>query len=196
MKEVAELDNTNLLDKPGRYEESQFLDDLESLRRQARQEFKDQYIAFKYFNIDIKSQYSTNIITSQMLQEFLLYFDDNIIHIPLLDTIVNNQDLLDIYSDVIYNHFYVNFQQEIVDQLVIKYKLKYKLQIISEFDPIEIRNNILSIITDKINMLIKFLADNEKLKPELLKYNFLLDLYNNDLEDFIEKFLTPYLNRD
>lgn len=196
MKEFAEIDNTNLLDKPGRYEYSQQLDDINELRVELADRLKEQYIGFKNLNIDIMGQYPNLTITNELLEKFLIFFDSNIINIALLDTILNNNDLLYSYSSMIYKHFYVNFEEELIKPLMAKFKLTNKLAIISEFNYDELRINILAVLTNKIDVLINLVAINENLKPQLLTYNFLLDLYNTELEDFAEKFLIPYINRE
>lgn len=196
MKIIAEIDNLNMQDRPGMYPYQQRIADIEDDRIRFESDLKNQYIGFNDINIDIRLQYPNFLITEEIQQRFLIFFDDKIINIALLDTVLLNKRISDQYFNIVYQHFYVDFYNEIIKPMMSTYNLTDQKLIISEYTTEELRNNILGILTTKIDSLIKLSIANVDLKVEILNCNLLLDLYDNDLELFMDNFLIPYMSKE
>ena len=142
-------------------------------------ELNTQINELENLEINYLNQY-TDIIPMESLKDLLLLINEKYIDIPYIETIISDYDKCLVYFTSLYQFMFVNFIKDVMP-LIKTNKIE------------EIRTIILNHINNNLIQLNNLYKINPNLKPEMIKNSILLDIFDNDLENFYESFISIIL---
>lgn len=149
-------------------------------------EINTQIVQLENLGINYLEQYDNNLISIDLFNKFLDFINDNYINIPFLETIRVDYNKSLVYFRSLYEFLVIDF---IIDVLPLINSNRAQI----------VREIIINHINNKLTQLNNLYIINNNLRPEMIKYSILLDLFNNNIEQFYESYITivkvKYLNK-
>jgi len=135
------------------------------------------------------------VVGNAILVDILVFINDNYIAIPGIETVISDPNTVSKIGRYAYELFTVELLNYIVPQMLLSLGLNDPTElIVLPYDGFKskIHQITLKRLTSIKEVYVK--SGNEALYDELLKWTFYLDLFDTNLEDFIDRVIVAITN--
>ncbi|MBC8427583.1 MAG: hypothetical protein H8D97_01690 [Proteobacteria bacterium] len=158
---------------------------------------KEQYIEFNNLGYNFINDYSIDVLTPELLIDMIEFIDNNFIGVEFLGQINDHDRNTYIFGPMLYEILFVDMIKFILPNLMKKLETRDPNDI-KYLDPPDLRFKLIEVVKDILEGLQKTRefgdGKNQKIAREIVKYSFCLDLFDADLEDFLENYIIPVIN--
>jgi hypothetical protein len=192
------IDEIDIADNPAMSSmiQTQLNDKL--LSEELENSLKEQYMNFENIGHNFLNDYDSNQITPEILIGMMNYIDDNIIGIEFMNQIDDHDRNTYTLIPMLYELLYVDSVTFILPNLMKEIGTKDPNDI-KYLEPRDLKFKLLNVIRksligfEDVRKLGSGLGNN-KIDNEIFKYGYAVDLFDNDLEDFMENYIIPVVN--
>lgn len=134
-------------------------------------------------------------IDNSTLTDVLMYVNENYIPIPYIETIIVDPNTIDKVGRFTYELFVVELLNYIVPKMLLALDLKDPTELpMVDYDGF--KSTLKQVTLDRLESIRKLYTSsgNEELYTLVLKWTFYYDLFDGNLENFIERVITIMVN--
>jgi hypothetical protein len=167
----------------------------ELLRQELSLSLKNQYINLYDLGHNYISDFSGDVLNTEILISMVNYIDDNYLNLEYKDMINDIDQNLFTLGIMLYEALFIDMVDIILPSLIKEEKLNINI-----CDAKELKLGLLNVTKNILNGFIstRELSGgelNSRISENIIKYNFCLDLFDSDLERFLENFIIPVYNQ-
>lgn len=191
------IDSTDVSENPALTSmiETQLNDRL--LEEELEDSLIEQYKEHKNHGYNFLNDYDDNVITPNILVNMMEYIDDNTLGIEYRYQIADHDKNTYILIKMLYETLFVDMVKFILPS-VMKNIESNDPNDIKRLEASDLRFQLVKVAKDTLEGLHKSReygdGSNQKVAREIVKYSYCLDLFDADLEDFLENFIIPVVN--
>jgi hypothetical protein len=153
-------------------------------------ELELQYKDLENLGINYWSQYEN--IDQLTITTFLTYIHDHYLPLSDLEIILARNDASNIIGKAIYELLFVDMVNDTIPTICSVNKIKPCTDLILNKN---IKGLLLTHYQNILTQLNNLYPINKDLSPPMIKHSIAIDIFNADVETFIEKFLTPVITK-
>jgi len=139
--------------------------------------------------------FDEDVLSNNTLADVLLYTDKNYISIPGIETVLVDPTTLNKIGRYVYELFTVELLNFIIPEMLLTLGINDPTDLISNnYDTIKV--TLHQVVAKKRSGIsdVYLKSGNQEMYDQLLKWTFYQDLFDANLEDFIERVLTILVN--
>lgn len=140
--------------------------------------------------------FDNDVLSNTILSDVLLYVNDNYITIPGIETIIVDASTLSRVGRYVYELYAVELLNYIIPNVLLSMDLKDPVEL-TVVSPEGIKSAIHNVALKRLDSIKQLYVStgSDELYEQILKWTFYLDLFDANLEDFIERVLTVLVNQ-
>lgn len=160
-------------------------ENIKQLKSDLKSELEEQYLNYNNLGFNVFNNYhSYNLDISDIISDLLEHIDEHLFKITFLENIrTSNQRLINA-GLLIYDFIFVELITSFIPQINL-------IKNISDMDYIDFRDILISLVVNKIDIFEELyeVTKSIEISKNISKYSTILELINNDLENFFEKYV-------
>jgi hypothetical protein len=169
------------------------------LSEELEDSLKSQYMEFENLGYNFMADYDQNALTPEILNDMIDYIDNSYLGIEYKYQISDGDRNTYTLGPMLYEILFVDMVKFILPSMMKEINTR-DISDIKKLEPNgKFKFTILSVIKNTLEGLQKAReigGSNQKSANTVVKYSFCLDLFDADLEDFVENFIIPVCNNN